>query len=350
METNLILNDEQCHNNTRRVTGPAHILSRRMLICGKSVSGRCAFIGIVVTSLSLLSIIMVATISDSKPTTTHLPPAGPSSLCHSPDTAGGDACHDEAVEVHGRGTICLMPKGGYDANLMCTWHIHCSDHTILPVFKLTQLQTKSNFDGVSIYDYDRPRVATDLVNENSQLTDDLSRMAPLTTLTGSFMDQNITRIEFEATRDPPTSMGASDPMLSVVFHSEKNFERSVNAQGFAGEYNCYDRCTYPSQVDCGTHGQCIHGASSAAGICKCNDGWGGTQCEIKPCEYPHHNDCNGHGTCHDNNECLCEQGYIGTHCEIVDPLINTLEGHSSGVESVAYDPTNSNQLFLRDLW
>eukprot|EP01050_Picozoa_sp_SAG11_P016054 SAG11_NODE_2144_length_3754_cov_2.328591_1_plen_557_part_00 len=214
-------------------------------------------------------------------------------LCTVPDTVGGDPCN-EPVEVNSSGTICFMPDGGYAKTLECTWRIHCGDPNIAPAFTLTQLNTGSAFDRVSVYDYNREPCAVDGV-----------------TPIESLFEKNNTAVTFE---------GHAGGTLSIVFSTGENSGPNGRGQGFAGEYSCLDRCVHPNVTDCGEHGSCTPHASmlADAGMCACMDGWSGERCEQDPCQYPTYNDCSGHGDCHDNRECLCDQYYSGVMCEVAD--------------------------------
>lgn len=58
-------------------------------------------------------------------------------------------------------------------------------------------------------------------------------------------------------------------------------------------------------VDCGPHGSCI------SGVCQCEEGWTGPECEQRDC----HPRCIDHGVCRDG-KCDCHQGWTGEHCTI----------------------------------
>lgn len=65
-------------------------------------------------------------------------------------------------------------------------------------------------------------------------------------------------------------------------------------------------------VLCSGHG------SYGGGICHCNDGWKGLECDvpINDCEIP---DCSEHGSCVDGL-CLCSPGWKGKNCDQGKPL------------------------------
>lgn len=58
-------------------------------------------------------------------------------------------------------------------------------------------------------------------------------------------------------------------------------------------------------VDCGPHGSCI------GGVCQCEEGWTGPECEQRDC----HPRCIDHGVCREG-KCDCHQGWTGEHCTI----------------------------------
>lgn len=58
-------------------------------------------------------------------------------------------------------------------------------------------------------------------------------------------------------------------------------------------------------VDCGPHGSCI------GGVCQCEEGWTGPECEQRDC----HPRCIDHGICREG-KCDCHQGWTGEHCTI----------------------------------
>ena len=58
-------------------------------------------------------------------------------------------------------------------------------------------------------------------------------------------------------------------------------------------------------VDCGPHGSCI------SGVCHCEEGWTGPECEQRDC----HPRCIDHGVCREG-KCDCHQGWTGEHCTI----------------------------------
>lgn len=61
-------------------------------------------------------------------------------------------------------------------------------------------------------------------------------------------------------------------------------------------------------VDCGPHGSCI------TGVCQCEEGWTGPECEQRDC----HPRCIDHGVCREG-KCDCHQGWTGEHCTIGEP-------------------------------
>lgn len=61
-------------------------------------------------------------------------------------------------------------------------------------------------------------------------------------------------------------------------------------------------------VDCGPHGSCI------SGVCQCEEGWTGPECEQRDC----HPRCIDHGVCREG-KCDCHQGWTGEHCTIGEP-------------------------------
>lgn len=61
-------------------------------------------------------------------------------------------------------------------------------------------------------------------------------------------------------------------------------------------------------VDCGPHGSCI------SGVCHCEEGWTGPECEQRDC----HPRCIDHGVCREG-KCDCHQGWTGEHCTIGEP-------------------------------
>lgn len=72
-------------------------------------------------------------------------------------------------------------------------------------------------------------------------------------------------------------------------------------------------------VDCGSNGTCM------TGICDCEDGYSGDNCEIfDPCFDV---DCGDNGTCIDGT-CDCEDGYYGDSCELLiqDRFVGTWSG------------------------
>lgn len=65
-------------------------------------------------------------------------------------------------------------------------------------------------------------------------------------------------------------------------------------------------------VDCGPHGSCI------SGVCQCEEGWTGPECEQRDC----HPRCIDHGVCREG-KCDCHQGWTGEHCTIGEPPWHT---------------------------
>lgn len=61
-------------------------------------------------------------------------------------------------------------------------------------------------------------------------------------------------------------------------------------------------------MDCGPHGSCI------SGVCQCEEGWTGPECEQRDC----HPRCIDHGVCREG-KCDCHQGWTGEHCTIGEP-------------------------------
>ena len=245
----------------------------------------------------------------------------PPSPCLVPDTAGSP-CSD-TVEVHKSGTICFMPSGGYLDSVACTWHISCSNG-VAPAFVVTQLETEADYDTVALY------------------SDGTVDGQPLAQLSGTLSDQP--QLNF----DGDTSRG-----LTIEFRSDDG----TATGGFAGTYSCQDHCLHPF-VDCGAHGECLHGAGAAAGVCVCTEGYSGEQCDVVPdlcdhvscgshgscdagictcsagyssvvsshkhranctvapdrCEYPRHVSCGSHGSC-SGGSCSCRDGYRGSSCQ-----------------------------------
>ena len=169
-------------------------------------------------------------------------PAG-NPLCITQDTAGGDPC-SQSAELTGSGTICYMPQGGYPMSADCTWHISCSG-TVAPAFTLTQLDTERQFDTVSLSS-----------GENT-----------VAELSGGGLG------DFEG------PSGAQE--LTVHFVSD-DAAGETGGGGFAGTYNCFDRCLHPTRIDCGEHGHCVGGAGPEAGKCSCADRYRGSRCEQDP--------------------------------------------------------------------
>lgn len=69
--------------------------------------------------------------------------------------------------------------------------------------------------------------------------------------------------------------------------------------------------SFPTEVcvvDCGPHGSCI------SGVCQCEEGWTGPECEQRDC----HPRCIDHGVCREG-KCDCHQGWTGEHCTIGEP-------------------------------
>ncbi|XP_033745589.1 uncharacterized protein LOC117331103 [Pecten maximus] len=54
--------------------------------------------------------------------------------------------------------------------------------------------------------------------------------------------------------------------------------------------------------------QCSGHGNGSAGICTCDSGYYGNDCQYS-CE------CGSHGTCNSDGICVCDHGYIGFHCE-----------------------------------
>lgn len=65
-------------------------------------------------------------------------------------------------------------------------------------------------------------------------------------------------------------------------------------------------------MDCGPHGSCI------SGMCQCEEGWTGAECEQRDC----HPRCIDHGICREG-KCDCHQGWTGEHCTIGEQLSHT---------------------------
>lgn len=86
-------------------------------------------------------------------------------------------------------------------------------------------------------------------------------------------------------------------------------------------------------VDCGPHGSCI------SGVCQCEEGWTGPECEQRDC----HPRCIDHGVCRDG-KCDCHQGWTGEHCTIGET--HTLSGKEFNIPNVQ----SSNNLYEIELY
>lgn len=78
-------------------------------------------------------------------------------------------------------------------------------------------------------------------------------------------------------------------------------------------------------VDCGPHGSCI------GGVCQCEEGWTGPECEQRDC----HPRCIDHGVCREG-KCDCHQGWTGEHCTIGEYAHRRLNVKGVSLTSVSY--------------
>lgn len=91
--------------------------------------------------------------------------------------------------------------------------------------------------------------------------------------------------------------------------------------------NCFTGSADCTGINCGDHGRCLDG------VCGCDMGYSGNECQFQESDPCYNNDCSNNGVC-SNGACTCNAGFTGISCEInVNQLCN--------VNSDCNDPNGS---------
>ena len=123
-----------------------------------------------------------------------------------------------------------------------------------------------------------------------------------------------------------------DPSNCILVQDVKSSQTLANSQNpqmaIADGYQGTDCSKSVCPVLCSAHGH------YGGGVCHCEDGWKGSECDIPiaECEMA---TCSSHGRCIEG-ECHCERGWKGLFCDQPDCLDPSCSGHGSCVSGQCF--------------
>jgi len=128
----------------------------------------------------------------------------------------------------------------------------------------------------------------------------------------------IVATQLQTAKDIPELFPPNNNIQSYLHSTQEMFNHQTHCDDCSGFYQSNQLC---KGVDCKGNGACV------LGVCKCNRGWRGSNCEVAASCSTLRCDLRQHEECTDGEMCTCKSGYtrsgVSQKCEIPKTVVTT---------------------------